>query len=653
MTLRRLALVVLTIGLSACGGRDEPAGGAVGSGGTARGNVSLNKADYPVFPDADAGADPAVPAEQGGRGFTGEGWETNTDFDLIGDPRAVKGGVFRQVIYDFPGTLRITGPESNTQFNYMMGGMVYEPLLGLHPTTQEFFPLLASHWQISSDRMTYRFRLNPNAKWSDGRPVVADDVLATWRFMMDKGLQAPSNVLTFSKFHAPVAESKYIVRVGSKDLNWRNFLYFSGMAILPAHVLATVDGATYLKDYNRKLLPGTGAYVVNESDIQAGQSISIRRRPSGYWAAGYRHDVGTGNFDEIRSLVVRDQKLAFEMFKRGDLDYYYVNVSREWVEELNFDRVQRGLIQKRKIFTDEPQGFYGLALNTRRAPLDDVRVRQALAHLLNRPLFNEKLFFKEYLPLNSYYPGTIYENPNNPKMLYEPERAVKLLEESGWNQRDGQGRLTKGGRPFTLELLYDNKGLETYLTVYQEDLRRAGITLNLRLVTQETGFQLLMQRRFEASVQAWGALPFPNPETSWHSNLADVPNNNNITGFKNARVDVLLEEYDREFDTARRVQIIREIDGILANEHHYVLAWYGPFERLAYWNKFGQPPGYLSRTRSFFDDLPALWWIDPEREQQLIRAMGDASVKLPVGDTEVRYWQEYAKKQPAPAPAGR
>lgn len=111
--------------------------------------VSLNKADYPVFPDADAGADPSVPAEQGGKGFTGKGWETNTDFDLIGDPHAVKGGAMREWTIDFPGTLRMAGPEWNTTVNYEIFPMVYETLLGLNPTTLEWMPSLASHWQIS------------------------------------------------------------------------------------------------------------------------------------------------------------------------------------------------------------------------------------------------------------------------------------------------------------------------------------------------------------------------------------------------------------------------------------------------------------------------------------------------------------------------
>ena len=261
----RLAGLVGALLIAAgCGGGSTPPtpnnAGSPAPSSTA-GNASADKNAYPVFPNADAGADPAVPAEQGGKGFKGEGWQTNTDFDLIGDPRAVKGGVYRDFVLDFPGTLRVEGPESNTALNYMFKAMVYESLLTLHPTTLDFIPALATHWQISADKMTYRFRINPNARWSDGQPVVADDVVATWSLMMDKGLQDPSNQLVFGKFERPVAESKYIVRVQSKQLNWRNFLYFSGMLIFPAHVLKTVDGAAYLRDYNFKLLPGSGAYV--------------------------------------------------------------------------------------------------------------------------------------------------------------------------------------------------------------------------------------------------------------------------------------------------------------------------------------------------------------------------------------------------------
>src|SRR5678815_1122093 len=122
------ALILCVLSLSvACGGGPEanrPGTTPVPSGTPS--NASTDKNAYEVFPNKDAGADPAVPAEQGGRGFTGEGWETNTDFDLIGDPRAVKGGTFREYISDFPGTLRMGGPNWNTSTNYVIASLVYE-----------------------------------------------------------------------------------------------------------------------------------------------------------------------------------------------------------------------------------------------------------------------------------------------------------------------------------------------------------------------------------------------------------------------------------------------------------------------------------------------------------------------------------------------
>jgi microcin C transport system substrate-binding protein len=632
--------------VASCGGGEPglPAGADAPTPSAPAAPVSLDKADYPVFPDADAGADPIVAAEQGGRGFTGDGWETNTDYDLIGDPRAVKGGTFRDAVGGFPGTLRILGPESNTTLNFMIAGMVYEALLGIHPTTLEYIPALATHWQISEDRSTYRFRIDPNARWADGEPVTAEDVVASWSFNMDRGLQDATSQLTYSKFEMPVAESKYIVRVRSTVPNWRNFLYFSAsLQIFPAHILREVDGAKYLEEYNFKLLPGSGPYRVDEADVDKGNSLTMRRR-NDYWAATARRNVGLNNFDTIREVVVRDRQLTFEMFKKGDIDTYFVNISREWIEELNFDRVQRGLIQKRKIYNDDASGIQGLAFNTRKEPFSDLRVRKALTLLQNRQLLIERLFFNEYVPQNSYYSGGIYENPNNPKNEYDPQAALQLLAEAGWNGRDAQGRLTKNGQPLVLELLYSDKGSETWMTIYQEELGKLGIGLNLRLVTPETFFKLVMERSYDIASMGWGGLDFPNPETSFASSIADVPDTNNITGFKDARVDELLVAYDREFDQRKRAAIIQEIDGILANSYQYVLAWDAPFNRIAYWNKFGHPESYISRIGDYHD-MPTFWWIDPRKDAELRRALGDNSVSLPVGATEVRYWRDYAARE--------
>src|SRR5580700_9056043 len=139
MRRRTTAAVVTLLALImvACGGSAPQTGQPAAAPAASRAAASTDKNAYPVFPDADAGADPSVSAEQGGKGFTGQGWQTSADYDLIGDARAVKGGVYREFIPDFPGTLRAygLGPESNTSLNSIVTGLVYESLLATQPTT--------------------------------------------------------------------------------------------------------------------------------------------------------------------------------------------------------------------------------------------------------------------------------------------------------------------------------------------------------------------------------------------------------------------------------------------------------------------------------------------------------------------------------------
>lgn len=651
--MRARAIPVFTIVLAllavSCGGGtrpDEREGRP--AAGEAR-DVAIDKAAYPVFPDADAGADPAVPAEQGGRGFTGDGWETNTEYDLIGDPRAVKGGVVRQAMMtDFPSTLRYYGPNV-TAWDLMLHELVYESLLMLHSTTLDYIPGLATHWRISDDRRTFRFRLNPNARWSDGKPLVADDVIASWRLNVDKSLQDPARNLIYENFEAPLAESKYIVSVRAKNENWQNFMLFccgaraGGLFIYPAHVLKGLSGDAYLRDYNYRMVPGTGPYIVGEQDVERGRRIRIRRRPD-YWAAGHRRNVGLANFDEIQQLVVRDRNLEFEMFKRGDTDYFWVQTAQMWVQELDFDNIKRGLNQKRKIFNHSPEGIQGIAMNTRRPPYDDMRVRRALRHLFNRELMIKNLMFNEYELTDSMFPGSVYENPGNEKVRYDPQRALQLLAEAGWKDRDANGRLTKDGRPMTLQLAYATQSSERFFTIYQEDLRRVGITLNLRFTTFETLVKLLDDRAFDMVAIAYTGEIFPTPETTWLSELADQKNTNNITGFKNARADQIIRAYQKTFDFDERARLLRELDGLITGEHHWILEWSGPYERVLYWNRFGAPRGYLTRVGSY-RDIPLLWWIDPARLRRLEEALRDPSIQLDAGPTEDRYWLEVAARE--------
>ena len=614
--------------------------------GNRTGSVSMNKDDYPVFPDADTGADPSVPAELGGKGFTGEGWQTHTSFDLIGDPRAVKGGTLRDHMISFPGTLRMAGPEWNSVENYVITQLVYETPLALHPTTLEYIPVLATHWKIEPDNLTYRFRINPNARFSDGTPVTAEDFVASHKFHADKTLQDPYYYTQFNKFEPPVAESPYIFRIKAKELGWENFfMVATGLRAFPAHVLKSVDGAAYVRDYNFKLFPGTGPYILNEADIAKGQSVTLRRRQD-YWGEKHRYAIGQFNVDEFRRVVVRDENLAIEMLKKGDLDFYEVRGNPQvWMDRFNTDDVQRGILVKKAVLNNYPADMAYIGFNMKRKPFDDVRVRKAFALLFNREQVIEKLFQNLYKPINSHYPATIYENPNNPTNNYNPQEAFRLLTEAGWKDRDAQGRLTKDGQPLQVEILYARQVFEPWLTVYQEDLRKVGITVNLRLVTFETSGTLMFKRQFQYIVGAWGAgSVFPSPYSVYHSSMADIENSNNITGLKNPRVDEVIERYDVTLDSNQRIELLKELDGLLANEYIYTLRWYDPAQRIVHLNKFGMPQGSFSRVGdvrgSLAPGIPQLWWVDPDKSQKFDQALRDNSIRLEVPPVDDTYWQE-------------
>lgn len=649
----------LALLLTACGGSDSGSGGAAAtaqgtaaksaasmSGAAAEASASKYAGDYELaMPmvkyrwDPQAG-DASVSAELGGPGFTGEGWQTNLEFPAIGSAQAVKGGTFKMHIPDWPATLRLAGKDYNTAFNYRVNDICFQGLLQIHPSTLEFIPSLATHWWIAPDKSTYRFRINPTARWSNGKEITADDVIATWKLLMDEGIQFPSSQLTFGKFEEPTKLSKYIVEVKVKEESWRNFMYFgASMMIFPAEEIS-IPGAEYLDKFQFKHTAMSGPYMAVPEDMVEGQRLGLRRNTN-WWDAGNPAWTGLWNFDRYEFEVVKDQNLAFEKLKKGEIEYMDINVSKWWVDDmLKSDPVQRGLIVRRKFFTDAPIGTSGTAINTTRAPLDDLRIRKALCHLENRELYIEKLFYNEYERLSSYYQGGTYQNPDNVAIDYDELTAVELLEEAGWTELDSDGFRIKDGKRLEFDLIYRSTQGEKYLTTFQGNCKRAGIKIDLQLLTPAAHWKNIQGKDYELASTAWGALVFPNPETSWKSELGRVPNNNNITGFQSDQVDALLAAYDAEYDVNRRVELIREIDGILFNEHNYILGWYNPSQRIAFWNKFGMPEWGTARTFDQ-DSLMYVWWVDPKLEAEMLKAKASGQGTMDTGRAENHFWQAW------------
>lgn len=599
--------------------------------------------------DTPPGADPSVSAEQGGNGFKGgEGWTTNENYNYLGDPAALKGGSITWSIPDFPPSLRAYGKDENSYYTRMMQRMVYEPLLDSDPVNEDFTPRLASHWYISPDKRTYKFRINPNARWADGKPVVAEDYLATWKLMTDPTNLAGTSEVFKESLEDPIAESKYIVSIKAKKDGWIYFNMAAGIRILPAHIIVNITGKEYLEKYNYDVVPGSGPYYVTKEDVDKGRSITLRRR-SDYWAEKERFAIGLNNFDVIKTDVVQDETLMFEKFKKGETDVYAFNRAQWWIEKSDFDEVQRGVIQKMKIFNQNPAGLSGLALNMRKPPFDDIRVRQAFQMLYDRQKYDEKLFFNEYKLTNSFFSATPYANPNNPTVTFNLDEAIKLLEQVGYTQKNADGYRMKDGKVLEIELPFTQPSMERYLTIYQEDLKKAGVKLNLKQVDGTTNFKIGNERNFSAIVANWAGQNPPSLDFNIISRTADDPNSTNWSGFKNSNVDKLAAKYNLEYDKKERIKLVREIDSIIVAAQPYVFGWYADYTRLEWHNKFSMPKWILCRYDDYYSstEVPIfqMWWLDPVKYADYQDAFMEKSKKMPKVELINRFWLDVAERE--------
>lgn len=614
-------------------------------------DVEIPRVAYAWDPQA---GDASVSAELGGPGFTGEGWETN-DIAALGNPDAPQGGELSQYIPDWPATLRLAGKDWNTYYNYHIGELVGMTLLNLDPVTLEFVPALATHWQVLDDGMRYRFRINPEARWSDGEPVVAQDVVATYKLRMDDTLLMPSNKVVFGKFEVPTVVSKYVVEVKVKEKNWRNLLYFSNQIIFPSHVIGDMTGAEFLDAFQFSYPPMSGPYIVKPEDIVTNQSVTVTRNRD-WWADDNPAFDGRYNLERIKYVVIKDPNLVYQKTKKGEIDYYAIPKAKWYADELpQTDIVKRGLLIRRKFLTDNPSGVQGIAINMTRKPLDELPIRKALQLLMDRKTMIEKLYYNEYVPHQSYFPGGIYENPDNELYEYDELGAVELLEQAGFTEINSEGYRERDGKELELTLTYRTPTTEAAVTIYQEACKRAGIKIVPQLLTPAAGWKNMLEKQYELTVQPWGALLFPNPETSYKSSLATELNNNNVTGFANEEVDQLLAAYDAAERVDERVRIIREIDAILYREHPYVLWWYNPAQRVVYWNKYGMPePWGAPRYGRYIGDrhLTDYWWYDADKDAKLQAALKDPTLSMEIPTEVVEFWKLWGKAQEAKAATG-
>ncbi len=593
--------------------------------------------------------------------FEPEEWSTNVHGESIAMAgEAKKGGILRLGWSSWPPTIRTDGPNSRLSILSDLQEMVYESMLDYDPVRAEYVPILATHWQIDEDGQTFRFRLDPKARWADGRPVTADDIAATFDHRKNPDRRDPASSQYWSNLVETVEIlDRHTVEIRSPERQWRNFLVIALSHIYPASYIR-MDGQTYLEDWSWRLPPGTGPYEIRPGDIRKGHSVTLRRRAD-WWQADLPHTQGKYNFDEVRFIVVRELELMLQRFYAGELDVFPVSRAQQWVDELPQHRlVRNGWIQMRKVFTLKPEGYGGFCFNMRQPPFDDVKIRQAFAHLFNREQLFRSFFSYQYEHTDSYFRGQEGARPGAEPIRFDPSKARELLAEAGYVERDSQGRLVHedGSRFPTLTLEYSAQGFTRIFRVVQNDLwNEAGIEMDLQVLDYSTILRKVWEHRFQIVFWNWTASLFPDMHFQFHSEFAEQRQSNNISGFADPEADRIMEAYQREFDPDERRRMLQELDQIIFDSHPYALSWYAPYFRVIYWDRFGHPPEYSSRYGDYPLDIITYWWADSEREARTQANMGEGQPNYPdkplsqSSEREPRYWLD--NELPRPNVPGR
>ncbi len=545
--------------------------------------------------------------------FPPEGWKPSVS--PLASPLAEPGGKFSEFLSQFPKSFNYY-LDNNTGSRQIFG-LMFDPLMSVNELTLDFEPGLADRWTVSDDKLTIRVHLDERAKWSDGQPVTAADVVWTFEAIMKPENLTGVHKVGLENFASVSAVDERTVSFTAKEVHWRNLVSVATFDVLPKHWWEKQD----FNRVNFSFPVVSGAYELSE--LKEPNYVRLKRRES-YWAADRPNLTGLYNFDEVEFRFYLERDMAFDAFKTGAFDFFSVYTSHRWVEGTKIEPVDKNWIVKQRVGNHNPVGFQGFAFNLRRDKFKDQRVRQAIALCVNREEFNKTLMFNQYFLHRSYWEDLwSAENPSpNPLIPFDPDQARKLLDEAGWKPNPRTGIREKDGVSLRITFLERDSSSGKFILPFQEVLRNVGVQLSIDQKDWAAWTRDMDEYNYDMTWASWGASIFNDPEGSWHSKWAGTPSGNNITGFANAEVDALIDSMRTEFDAAKRNVSIRRIDQILAAEMPYVLLWNRSHHRLLYWNKFGTPDHVLGRIE---DEAGAkrYFWLDPDQEADLMAARAD------------------------------
>lgn len=522
-----------------------------------------------------------------------------------------------------------------------MRELAYESLLAR--SMDEPFTLygwIARGIEVPADRSAITFHLDERARFSDGTPITADDVLFSHALLKEKGWPYHrshyAKVAKAEKLGPHVARFTFapIKDAGGADTIDREMPLILGlMPVLPRHKLS-------METFEQTSLEppvGSGPYTV--ATVDAGRSVTFKRNPD-WWARDLPIARGRFNFDEIRVEFFRDASSLFEAFKAGEVDVRPEDDPARWVDGYGFPAAAERRVLKRELPTALPSGMTALVMNARKPHFADPRVRRAFLLMFDAEWINRSLFNGAFKRTTSFFDRSYLSSAEKPadareKALLAPfpaavrpeimtgtyrrlpetsgsgddrsnlQAAFRLLQEAGYAQHNG--RLGKDGAPLTIEFLAANRQQERLMLAYGRTLERLGITVAVRQVDSSQYFARLKTYDYDIVQWNWSASLSPGNEqiNRWSSHAADITGSLNYTGTRNPAADAMIEAMlhaEREDDF---VAAVRAFDRVLLSGDYVVPLFHLPAVWVAHWSHL-RFPDTLSLSGYDLDT----WWTE-------------------------------------------
>ncbi len=559
-------------------------------------------------------------------------------FDYV-NPDAPKGGRFST----YGGPL-----NSFDSFNpFILKGDAASGLSLLFDTLMErsgdepdaMYGLIAKEAAVAKDGMSVTFRLRPEAKFSDGSPVTADDVVFTFDTLKSKG--HPSYRIMMRDVTKAEALDKHTVRFNFTGELTRDLpTTVAGLPVLSKTYYST-------REFDQTTLEppiGSGPYLIG--DFRPGAQITYKRRDD-YWAKDLPNNRGTNNFDEMRFEYYRDRTAALEGFKSGTYDFREEFTARDWTTGYEVPAMRDGRMKRLTLPDANPSGAQGFFFNTRRAKFADPRVRKALDLAFDFEFTNKNLFYGLYQRTNSYFensdmkavgkpspeelallepfkdklPKAVFEEPyNSPvsdgsgtdrRLLRE---AARLLDEAGCKMKDRQ-RICPNGEPLEIEFLIYEGTFERVIAPYIQNLQAIGVGATIRRVDSAQYQRRVKAFDFDVVTSRFVMRLTPGMEMRnyWASENANVEGSVNLAGIKDPVIDALLDKVIEAKSRQELVTATRAIDRVLRAGHYWVPQWYKASHHIAHWDKFSYP----EKKPKYASGAPDTWWYDAAKAAKL------------------------------------